>query len=262
MFVALATPDSPLASGEVQTRQNIILEIGAALERPHLKDRVLVFRAPKVELPSNFNPVYQPLDPENVSASFSDFEEQARTWQLLDSTPEENAPAEPSSPDAELLKGQISNPVSTAQAAAALSHLSSLLSGAEVEEDEPAIARAFLAASTALGLIRSSEPLGVHELNGLYRDRKSVLPTTAERNHLLRTILVNIGAANAPGWYWLRDESAGNSSPGLGNGDHRQRLPCGAGSNQAADQRRRRAISRRTEEDRAPRTELRRRHQR
>ena len=110
MFVALATPDSPLASGEVQTRQNIILEIGAALERPHLKDRVLVFRAPKVELPSNFNPVYQPLDPENVSASFSDFEEQARTWQLLDSAPEENAPAQPSSPDAERLKGQISSP--------------------------------------------------------------------------------------------------------------------------------------------------------
>ena len=208
MFVALATPDSELINGEVQTRQNIILEIGAALDRPHLKDRVLVFRAPNVQLPSNFNPVYQPLDPENVSASFSDFEEQARAWQLLGSAPEERTPVEPSSPDAELPKGEDSNPASVSQAAAALGHLSDLLSGAETEEDEPAIARAFLAASTALALIRSSEPLGVHELNGFYRDRESVVPTTAERSHLFRAVLTNIGAANAPGWYWLREESA------------------------------------------------------
>jgi hypothetical protein len=208
MFVALMTPDSELVDGKVQTRQNIILEIGAALERPHLKDRVLVFHAPNVELPSNINPVYRPLDPDNVSASFSDFEKQARVWQLLDSTPEESAPVRPSSPDAELPREEDANPASVAQAAAALSHLAGLLSGSDVEEDEPTIARAFLAASTALALIRSSEPLGVHEMNGLYRDRKSIVPTTAERSHILRAVLVNIGAANAPGWYWLRHESA------------------------------------------------------
>jgi hypothetical protein len=187
-----------------------VLEIGAALDRPHLKDRVLVFRAPEVKLPSNFNPVYQPLDLENVAASFPAFEEQARAWQVLGLEASDAAPVEPSSPDTDLPKGRDSSPASVAQAAAALSELAALFVGgeADTEEDETIIARAHLAASTALALVRSSEPLGVHELNGLYRDRVSVVPSETERTYLLRAVVANIGAANAPGWYWLRDESA------------------------------------------------------
>src|SRR3954447_5074220 len=48
MVVALATPDDELANGEVHTRQNIIDEIQRARQKPHLADRVQVFKAKTV----------------------------------------------------------------------------------------------------------------------------------------------------------------------------------------------------------------------
>jgi hypothetical protein len=89
------------------------------------------------------------------------------------------------------------------------------LGGGERQDPGALAARAHLAASAALAVRRSSEPLGVHELNGLYRDRAGVTPDANELRHLLRTVVANVGAANAPGWYWLR---------GLGGTEVRARI--------------------------------------
>ncbi|MDX6624225.1 MAG: hypothetical protein QOE75_2157 [Solirubrobacterales bacterium] len=209
MFVALATPDSKLENGEIQTRQNILLEISSALERPHLKDRVLVFRADGVRLPSNINPVYQALDPDDVSTIFPIFEKQATAWQVLRPLASEEAPVEPSSPESEPPpRDSDSAPTGSVQAAGSLVELSGLVAGEEKENAGAIAARAHLAASTALASLRSSEPLGVHELNGLYLERENVLPSSAELQHLFRTVIANVGAANAPGWFWVKDASS------------------------------------------------------
>lgn len=80
-----------------------------------------------------------------------------------------------------------------------------MVSGEQDSRAAAIAARAHLVALTALSARRSTEGLGVHELNGLYRDRISVIPDSRERQQLVRAVVTNIGAANAPGWYWLRD---------------------------------------------------------
>jgi Predicted nucleotide-binding protein containing TIR-like domain len=206
MFVALATADDRTEGGEVHTRPNVILEIGAALERPHLARRVQVFKAAEVQLPSNINPIYEALDPEHIEQTFVIFERQARTWGLLARGSEEAPPTEPAAPEDVPAPG--SNPHEEGQGAVALVELASVIGGEQTERAAPVAARAHLAASAALAARRSSELLGVHEINGLYRDRASVVPDGSERRHLLRTIIGNVGAANAPGWYWLRGMGA------------------------------------------------------
>jgi hypothetical protein len=100
------------------------------------------------------------------------------------------------------------DPESEGQSVGALLGLAAVIRGENHDRAAAIAARAHLTALTALSSRRSTEPLGVHELNGLYRDRASVTPDSGERQQLLRTVVVNLGAANAPGWYWLRETPA------------------------------------------------------
>jgi hypothetical protein len=209
MFVALATPDDRTEAGEVQTRPNIILELGAALDRDHLANRVQVFKAAAVVLPSNINPVHERLDPDRVEETFALFERQARTWGLLPQRPPPAPAAQPAAPDQQAAPPAGGEGSGAAAAAAALVGLARLIEGEPEERGGEIAARAHLAATAALAQRRSSEPLGVHELNGLYRDRATVEPDQGERRELLRSVIANLGAANAPGWYWLRSFEAG-----------------------------------------------------
>jgi hypothetical protein len=208
MFVGLASPDEKLKGGGVRTRQNIIHEIGSALERPNLKDRVQVFRAPKVELPSNINLVHERLDPDDVRSIYSVFEDQARQWGILPKAATPAGPTEPSLPENAALEQDTNDAAAENQAVGALTDLGKIIRGEVMDDAEAISARALLAASTDLAGRRSAEPLGVHALNGLFLERGQVRPTDPEKLHLLRTVVTNIGSANAPGWYWHRGTSA------------------------------------------------------
>lgn len=211
MFVALATDDVRVEGGEVQTRQNIALEIGKAFDRPHLKRKVQIFKAAEVTLPSNINVVHEPLDPQNVADCFPLFERQARTFNLLGGHPQDLAPDEPTQPPTETEPSTETDSHEAREAAGALRDLGDLLEGTEEPGEDEAgsiAARAYLASLTALGLIRSASLLGAHELNGLYRDRESVKPSDAEESTLLSAIVANVGSANCPGWYWFRGRTS------------------------------------------------------
>lgn len=104
-FVALCTPDDELSDGTVQTRQNIIDEIQRAAQKPHLRSRIQVFRAPSVRLPSNINPVYQPLDVDRLDTVVDAVVRQLDTWGVLakPKAVEDVAPSEPPVISAEAL---------------------------------------------------------------------------------------------------------------------------------------------------------------
>jgi hypothetical protein len=85
--VALCTADDTLTDGTVQTRPNIIDEIRMARERPHLRERVLVAKARAVRLPSNINPTYEQLDPEDLRPLIAIVQEQLRTWGVVSERP-------------------------------------------------------------------------------------------------------------------------------------------------------------------------------
>lgn len=207
MFVALATPDETVKDGKA-TRQNIIDEIRMARERSHLRNKIQIFKAPSVDLPSNINPTHDPLDPEDIAKAFPVFKRQAREYQLLKSQQAVPGPEEPSTPEPDSVSDSASDGEALKQAAYALKQLATLLQGTDASDLGSVAARAHLASSTALATARSADLLGAHEINGLYRDRTSVTPTHSELSHLLRTIVANVGAANAPGWYWLRSISS------------------------------------------------------
>jgi hypothetical protein len=91
-FVALATIDNRLIPEWVRwilrirarsTAQNIIDEIARARVRPNLRDKVLVMKQASVTLPSNINPVYEPLDPDNPDAAFEIIREQLEAWGVV-----------------------------------------------------------------------------------------------------------------------------------------------------------------------------------
>jgi hypothetical protein len=208
MFVALVTPDDRTEAGEVHTRPNIILELGAALDRDHLKNRVQVFKAPSVVLPSNINPVYESLDPERVDGIYAIFERQARRWDLLPQRPMLTSKAQAVAPEQQSEPSDAIEETTGAAAAEALIGLADVIKGGTAQNAGQIAARAHLAATAALAQRRSSEPLGVHELNGLYRDRITIDPDDGERREMLRSVIVNMRASNAPGWFWLRSLGA------------------------------------------------------
>lgn len=207
MFVALATPDLSGPNGSSQTRPNIIDEIRSARQRPHLRSRIQIFKASAVELPSNINPTYDALDPADIGATFSLFERQARTYGILAPSPRSASPQGTSAPsDVEVSEPEDAK--AQKQAIDSLEELADLLRGRDCADIGSAAARAHLASSTVLAAHRSAENLGVHEINGLYRERRGVVATGSETMFLLRTIVSNIGSDNAPGWYWFRDLSS------------------------------------------------------
>lgn len=209
MFVALATPDTTSESGDVFTRPNIVDEIRAARERPHLKNRIQIFKASEVSLPSNINPTHDPLDVDKVDSVFPLFERQARMYGILRPAAAAGGPTEP--PATDPAASSVAPDVDAdgeQEAATALRDLAALLLGGDIEEPSAVAARAYLAASAALAARRTADPPGVHECNSLYLERNKLNLSSEERGHLLRAILANITSDNAPGWYWLRELNA------------------------------------------------------
>ena len=86
-FVVLATPDNQLDDGTVQTRPNIIDEYARARSRPKLRQRIQVFKAPEVKLPSNVHPTYERLDVADVSRVPEMILRQLDAWGVLEAQP-------------------------------------------------------------------------------------------------------------------------------------------------------------------------------
>jgi hypothetical protein len=233
MFVALATPDIHSEEGEdVYTRPNIVDEIRAARERPHLRNRMQIFKAVEVSLPSNINPIRQPLDPESVEAIFSVFESQARAYGILSATGASSGPTS-SPPEGRQSGGTPAggDQADTEEGAEALEKLLALTRGEEIEGDAAVAARAYMVASAALAARRTAEPPGVHEINGLYLERTKVALSPSEQWHLMRAIVAHMGGDNAPGWYWLKDAGDTGALDLLGkiaSGDSDTDARCGA----------------------------------
>jgi Predicted nucleotide-binding protein containing TIR-like domain len=82
-FVALCTPDDMLQDGTAQSRQNIIDEHQRARQKPHLRERIQVFKEPSVRLPSNINPTYDRLDVNDVSPVTELILRQLDSWGVL-----------------------------------------------------------------------------------------------------------------------------------------------------------------------------------
>jgi len=213
MFVALMTPDDRTDSGEVHARPNVTDEITRARMRSHLRPRVQVFKAPDVDLHSNINPTYEALDLANVASAFPIFERQAQAWEILapDSPAEPPSAVGPIGPSDQGTEDAAASKGAVGQAVEAIEGLKSLLVDGETsgQPGSPsAAARAHLSASVVLSGERSTSPFGVHELNGLFRERKLLDLTNEEERFLLRTILLQSENENAPGWYWFRRRSA------------------------------------------------------
>jgi pimeloyl-ACP methyl ester carboxylesterase len=79
--VVFATAD--LEAGEDRyTRPNIGDEIGRARSKPHLRNRICVLKEHGVTLPSNINPAYESLQPEQPEEGFQRALAQLREWGL------------------------------------------------------------------------------------------------------------------------------------------------------------------------------------
>jgi hypothetical protein len=219
MFVALLTPDEKLDSGVVHTRHNITDELSRARERRHLRGRVQVFKESQVELHSNINPTYEALDLSDVPSMFPIFERQAVKWELIDpqipaetSEDKSEGPIGPDDPEPPREAPALNSEDRAAdQALGAIADLRTCLHAPDPHKEEelaPSIARAHLAASVALASVRSSSHYGVHELNGLFRERESIMLLEREEHHLVRTMLAHLDGDNAPGWYWQRRKSS------------------------------------------------------
>jgi hypothetical protein len=214
MFVALMTPDDRTDSGEIHARPNVTDEITRARMRSHLRPRVQVFKASDVDLHSNINPTYEALDLSDVCSIFPVFERQARAWEILapDRPEDPQSAVGPIGPSDPALEGSTrASQGALGQAVEAIDGLKAILIDPSFSggSGSPApVARAHLSASVALAAARSTSPFGVHELNGLYRERELLDLTGEEERFLLRTVLLYSTNENAPGWYWLRRWSA------------------------------------------------------
>lgn len=220
MFVALVTPDEPIESGAVHTRHNITDELSRARSRRHLAGAIQVFKEPQVELHSNINPTYERLDLDDVPAIFPVFRRQAISWELIETgtadLPQSTVgPIGPSEePDSQTRSsGHPKWDPASDQAAAALGEIRGQFLGEGDGVDVASVARAHLAVSAALAPLRSMDLYGVHELNGLFRERASVSPTRSEERHIARTVIAHLDDDNAPGWHWLKTFGAAAFHP-------------------------------------------------
>jgi hypothetical protein len=210
MAVFLATPDDELVSGEIHTRQNIIDEHRLGHELPHLRHRLLVFKAERVTLPSNINPVHEPLpldDPQWVARKVI---EQAVVWQLLppDRDVAAESPIDSSSENpSRATGGPGADTAATEQALGAISHASATLTGDA--PDTPLIWRAQLAIAGLAANEGSADTLAVHLANRLFRRREDFMLRPSERLILLRTYLRHVRDDNVPVFAWLRDLGRG-----------------------------------------------------
>ncbi len=82
-FLALCTADNELADGTFECRQNIISEIERARKKPHLRDKIMVFKEASVRLPSNINPIYERLEPGSINEAIHLMVRQLQTWGVI-----------------------------------------------------------------------------------------------------------------------------------------------------------------------------------
>ena len=76
--------------------------------------------------------------------------------------------------------------------------------GSPIQEFD--VARLFLFSSTLMARRHTSETLGTHEINLLYKNRDRLETASSEQHQLFRTIVGGSGDVK-PGWYWFRDTS-------------------------------------------------------
>ena len=203
MAVFLATPDDQLSSGEVYTRQNIIDEHRLGQQLPHLNQRLLVFKAEEVQLPSNINPVYARLPLNDPDWIVGKVVEQARVWGVLPAAASLGESAQPASSEEEALPVTLSSgedSSETAEAIASLRHALDALGGAETMPDH--LRRAELALAGLTGDSGSADTLGVHLANHLFARRHQTHPRRSEMVLLLRTFLRHRRDDNVPGVFW------------------------------------------------------------
>jgi hypothetical protein len=211
MAVILATPDDRTKNGEFKPRGNVVDEYRIAQQKEHLKKKLQVFKAENVQLPSNINPVYEPLpldDPESIANRIV---EQARVWGLLPPVPTPNPDSGPTSSE-EGTSGAPSavhtdedDAAATQQASDALQSASAALCGAPT--DSFSIRRAELAIAGLTVDEADADPVGVHLANTLFAQRHEIILRERERLLLFETYLHNTQGENAPGIYWIRDLS-------------------------------------------------------
>ena len=211
MAVILATPDDRTENGEFKPRGNVVDEYRIAQQKGHLKKKLQVFKAENVQLPSNINPVYEPLpldDPESIANRIV---EQARVWGLLPPVPTPNPDSGPTSSE-EGTSGAPSvvhtgndDAAATQQASNALQSASATLGGAVT--DSFSIRRAELAIAGLTVDEADADPVGVHLANTLFAQRHEIILRERERLLLFETYLHNTQGENAPGIYWIRDLS-------------------------------------------------------
>ncbi len=89
------------------TRPNIADEIARARSKPHLRNRICVLKQSGVSLPSNTNPAYNHLDPDDPEPAFAVALEQLKAWGFDVEVPEVAdepvaAPSRPASPRVEV----------------------------------------------------------------------------------------------------------------------------------------------------------------
>ena len=104
-FVALATADKRVPGG---TAQNIIDEVGRARTLPALRDVVCVLKEASVGLPSNINPVWEVLEPDQPEAAFRVISRQLEAWGVVPTMPRPGSSATSALPAGfltELLEG-------------------------------------------------------------------------------------------------------------------------------------------------------------
>lgn len=211
MFVALLTPDDEMAapgSGPAyRTRQNIVDEIARARERPHLRDRILVFRHQNVEGYSNVNPTFESLNLDDLSTTFATFDRQAREWQILPEA-ESSAAQGPTAPPAPVedraALDEDAPPPRGARRAEGSDALQRLAEAIDAEAgddlDDWTSLRALVAASASNARRPNAQRLAPTEINRVWAARPPMRLSGDESMLALRTMLADGEPHIVPGW--------------------------------------------------------------
>jgi hypothetical protein len=206
MAVFLATPDDRLESGEVYTRPNIIDEHRLGQQLPHLRHRLLVFKAKEVQLPSNINPVYESLPLDDPEWIVGKIVEQARSWGVLPELSISERDTAPESSEENTASSTLpggDDEKATAESVVALNHAVEALRGAD--PDRRHVRRAELSIAGLNADLGSGDVLGVHLANSLFAHRSGIELRQAEQVLLVRTYLRHIRDDNVPGIFWIKD---------------------------------------------------------
>jgi hypothetical protein len=116
--LVLATPDDRIGSGRYGTRANIADELGRARSKRRLRDRICVFKEPRVRMHSNVDPAYERLDLKDLPSAIDVALRQLRAWGLTlsPSATRPSAPIGPAGTPANLTDLKIEEPAKTAAA--------------------------------------------------------------------------------------------------------------------------------------------------